>query len=135
MSFKIIVSVIALATSGAAFAQTEAPATPDPVQAAVQTTAMAFGQCVVSGMQGVAATVAAQAAAAQVLGGCATQKQQLVQSVEALIATMPEAERAGATAQLHTRLAGAEAEIAAEIERRRAAPAAPAPAAAATPQR
>ena len=120
-----------IALSGAAAAQTAAPAAPaaqpDPLQVALQTNAMAFGQCVVGGMATVPATVTPQAGAAQVMGACNAQKLQLVQAAEAMIAALPEDRRAGATAQLQTRLTSAESEIAEEITRRRAAAAAPAP--------
>jgi len=129
------VFVSALMTlSGAAIAQNATPAAPaapaaqlDPLQAALQTNAMAFGQCVVGGMATVPATVTPQAGAAQVMGACNAQKLQLVQAAEAMIAALPEDRRAGATAQLQTRLTSAESEIAEEITRRRAAAAAPAP--------
>ena len=88
---------------------------------------MAFGQCVMSGVQGLAATVTPEAGAASVLGACATQRQALQQAAEGYIATMPEADRAGATEQLRSQLGGAEARVADRIRQMRAAPA-PAPA-------
>ena len=119
-----------IALSGAAAAQTAAPAAPaaqpDPLQVALQTNAMAFGQCVVGGIAAVPATVTPQAGASQIMGNCNAQKLQLVQAAEAMIAALPEDRRATATAALQTRLASAEGEIAEEITRRRAAPAAPA---------
>ena len=127
---KTVFASVLFTLSGAAMAQTAtaaAPAAqPDPLQVAVQTTATAFGECVVGGIAAVPATVTPQAGAAQVLGGCNAQKLQLVEAAEAMIAALPEDRRAGAAAMLQTRLAGAEAEISAEITRRRSAAAAPA---------
>ena len=128
---KTVFLSVLLAASGAAIAQTAAPAAPaaptDPIQAAVQTNAIAFGQCVVGGIAAVPASVTPQAGAAQIMGNCSSQKLELTRAAEAMIAALPADRRAGATTQLQTRLAGAEAEIAAEIARRRAAPAAAAP--------
>jgi len=121
-----------------AFAQNQttpapaAPAGPPPEAiAAIQQAAMAFGQCVNTGAQGVAATVTPEAGAASVMSSCSTQLQALEGAANALIATLPEEQRAGAQAQLRSRVGGAEAEIANGIRQARAAPAttpAPAPA-------
>jgi hypothetical protein len=118
--------VLAQPPSGASPAQ----GAPSPAQqAAIQQSAMAMGQCIETAVQALAPTVTPEAGAASAMSGCATQRQQLVQAVEALIATLPEAARAGAREQLQTRLAGAEGQIANGIRMQRSAP----PAAAATP--
>ena len=100
------------------------PAPASPAEAAVQQTAMAFGQCVMAGIEGVAATVTPQAGATSVLAGCATQLQGLERAVDAHIATIPADQQAGARAQFRTHMGAAEGQIAAAITRRRAAPAA-----------
>jgi hypothetical protein len=139
MISRIYLSVALLCSTGAAFAQTPAqqppaatPAQPAPgaaEQAAVGQTAAAFGQCIQTAIQGLAATVAPEAGATTVLGGCVTQRQQLEQALEALIATMPADQQAAAREQVRTQMAAAETQIAAAISRARAAPAAAAPAA------
>jgi hypothetical protein len=101
-----------------------AAAPPSPAEAAVQQTATAFGQCVMAGIQGVAATVTPEAGATSVLAGCATQRQGLERAVDAHIATIPAAQQAGAREQFRGHMAGAEGQIAAAITRRRVAPAA-----------
>ena len=123
-----------MCTGGAAFAQGQAPAqaapAPAPVmtpeQSGIQTAAMGFGQCVVTGAQGVAADVTPQAGATRILAGCANQRQQLDRAVEAYIGTLPEAEKAAARAQYQSQMADAETRIAARITQMRAAPATPA---------
>jgi hypothetical protein len=137
MFLRFGLSFILLSAALPAAAQPPAVASPAPPpavspeqQAAIQRTAMAFGQCISTGMQTVSPTVTPEAGAAALLGGCATQRAALIQSVEAMIATMPEAQRAEAHAQLQTQMGQAEAQIAAGIRQRRAAP--PAPAAPAT---
>jgi hypothetical protein len=124
MKIKFSIALLALTTSGAALGQGSVPnaaQAPTAQQMAVQQTAVAFGQCVSSGLAGVTASVSAQAGASTVLGGCATQRDQLVGAARALIATLPEAERAAATQELENQLGQAQARVAAEIERRRAA--------------
>ena len=124
---KFSVSAALLLTAASAFAQ-QAQTAAGP-QAAIQTAAMAFGQCVSAGIQGLDAAVAPEAGATAVLGGCASQRDQLVQAVEAMIATMPADQQAAAQQQLRTNLGQAEGHIAAAIRQARAAPApAPAPA-------
>jgi len=118
--------------AGAAIAQsqTAAPAAAPAMsaeQSAVQSTAMALGQCVMTGVQGLAATVTPEAGATTVLAGCATPRQALDRAVEGLIATLPEENKAGAREQYRAQMAGAQAQIAARITQLRAAPA-PAPA-------
>jgi hypothetical protein len=136
MISRIYLSVALLCSAGAAIAQTPAqqapaqPAPPSAEQAAVGQTASAFGQCIQAGVQGLAATVTPQAGATSVLGGCASQRQQLEQSLEAMIATLPADQQPAAREQVRTQLAAAETQIAAAITQARAAAAAAAPAAA-----
>ena len=128
MISRICLSAAVLCCTGAALAQAPAPAASGP-QAAVQQTAMAFGQCIQTGVQGVAGTVTPEAGATSVLGGCANQRQQLEQAIEALIATLPADQQAPAREQARTQIAAAHGQVAAAITRMRAAPApAPAPA-------
>ena len=130
---KYCLSFALACSAGAAVAQTQAPAAAPPAppmsaeQSAVRTTAMALGQCVMTGVQGLSATVTPEAGATTVLGGCASQRQALDLAVEALIATLPEEGKAPAREQYRTQMAGAETQIADAIRRQRAA-AAPAPA-------
>ena len=122
MKFKTSSALLAFAISGAAFAQASVPSAgeaPTPQQMAVQQTAVAFGMCVSTGLQGVQPNVSPQAGATQVLGGCVTQRDALVTAARALIAGLPEAEKAAATAELETQLGSAQGRLAAEIERRR----------------
>ena len=118
-----------LCCAAAGAAQQPAPQAPpaSPAEAAVQQTAMAFGQCIGTGIQGVAATVTAEAGAASVLAGCATQRQELERAVEAHISTIPADQQAGAREQFRTHMGSAEGQIAGAITRRRAAPAATQP--------
>ena len=111
-----------------AFAQpAPAPAAPSGPPPAIQQAAQAFGECVGTGMRDLAASVTPEAGAASILGNCSTQRQALVQTAEAFIATMPEAQRAQALTQMRSELGGVETDVAAAIRRQRAAPA-PAPA-------
>ncbi len=136
MISRIYLPAALLCCAGAALAQTPAqqapaaqPAPPPAEQAAVGQAAAAFGECVQAGIQGLAATVTPQAGATTVLGGCASQRQQLERAVEALIATMPADRQAAAREQVRTQLAAAETQVAAAIPpARAAAPAAAAPA-------
>ena len=136
MILRSCLAAALLGSATVALAKTNAPASAPPApapqmtpqQSAVQQTAMALGQCVMAGVQGVPATVTPEAGAVAVLAGCGTQRQQLEQAVEAMIATMPEEQKAGAREQFRTQRAGAETQIAAAIGRQRAAatPATPA---------
>ncbi len=138
MISRIYLPAALLCCAGAALAQTPAqqapaaaPAQPAPQpaeQAAVGQAAAAFGQCVQAGIQGLAATVTPQVGATTVLGGCASQRQQLERAVEALIATMPADRQAVAREQVRTQLAAAETQVAAAITQARAAAPAAAPA-------
>jgi hypothetical protein len=114
-----------------------APPSPPPAEVtAVQQAAMAFGQCVQTGVQAVPATVTPEAGATGVVQGCAAQRQRLEQAAQALIATIPEAQRPAAQEQLRTQLAAVEGQVAAGIRQMRGAAApAPAPAPAPTPGR
>jgi hypothetical protein len=113
----------------------QTPAGPPPAAvSAVQQAAGAFGQCVETGVAAVPASVTPEAGATNVMSGCATQRQALEQAVQALIATLPEAQRAAGQEQLRTQMAAVEGQIAAGIRQQRAAPATtPAPAPAPTP--
>ena len=119
-----------------AFAQNEttpAPSGPPPeAMAAIQQAGMAFGTCVQGAIGSVPATVTPEAGATSVLATCGTQRQALEQAAQALIAALPEAQRAAAQEQMRTQLAAVPGQIAAGIQQMRGA-AAPAPAPAATP--
>jgi hypothetical protein len=136
---KYVVSAACLAIAVPAFAQDSGAAAPQAPQLtgpqlAIQQAAMAFGQCVQAGVRGVGADVTPEAGATAVMAGCATQKQALEAAAQSYIATMPEAERAGAQEHLRSGLAGAETQIAGAIRQSRTAAAAPAtPAAPAAP--
>ena len=126
MISRISASAALLCFAGAAFAQAQAPAAQPAAsgpQAAIQQTAMAFGQCLETGIQGVAATVTPEAGATSVLGGCASQRQQLEGAINAFIATLPADQQAAAREQASTQLAAAQGHVAAAITRLRAAPA------------
>lgn len=113
---------------------TEAPAGPPPAEmAAVQQAGMAFGQCVQTGVGAVPATVTPEAGAATVIAGCATQRTALEQAAQALLATVPEANRAAAQTQIRSQLDAIPAQVAEGIRQTRSAGAAPAAAPAATP--
>jgi hypothetical protein len=119
---------------GAAAAQPAQPAQPSPAAVnAIQTAAQAFGTCVSSGVQSVPASATPEAGAATVLGGCATQRQALVQAVESMIATMPADQQAAAHAQMASQLGSVQGQIADGIRQQRAAAAAPATPAPTTP--
>jgi len=120
---KFGLSAALLLAAVPALAQPQGGAAPAG-QAAIQQAAMAFGQCVQTGVQGLAATVTPQAGATAVLGGCSTQRQALVQAAEAMIATLPAEQQAAARQQMTSQLGGIETQIAAAITRMRAAPAA-----------
>ena len=128
----------ALAQNQAAPAQSapaaaQAPAGPPPeAVAAVQAAASTFGQCIQTGVMGVPATVTPEAGATTVIAGCTTQRQSVEQAVQALIATLPEAQRPMALEQMRTQLASLPAQVAAGIQQMRGASAAAA-APAATP--
>ncbi|HEY1606595.1 MAG TPA: hypothetical protein VGF77_13465 [Allosphingosinicella sp.] len=101
-------------------------------QAEIQRTAMAFGQCIKTGLDNLSATIAPEAGAASVLGGCSAQRNDLGKAVDAMIATLPEAQRAAAHTQFESQIGEAQTQIAEAIRQHRAAPPA-APAAPATP--
>ncbi len=124
-------TVLALAAAPA-LAQSEAqseapPAAPAPAaspeQAAVQQAASAFNQCVSAGVQGVETSVAPEAGAATVMGGCTAQRQQLEQAVGTVIASLPEEQQTAARQQLQTELDQVEPQVAAALRQRGAAPA------------
>lgn len=107
-----------------AFAQqAPAPAAPSGPPAAIQQAAQAFGECVGSGMRGLAATVTPEAGAASIVGTCSSQRDALVQAAEAFINTLPEPQRAQALTQMRSELGGVETDIAAAIRQSRASPA------------
>jgi hypothetical protein len=116
-----------------------APSTAPPelspeLKAAIQRTATAFSQCISGGIQNAPASATPEAAAAAVMSGCATQRAELTQSVEAAFAIMPEAQRTEAHTEFETQMGQAETQIATAIRQQRAAAAAPAiPSAPATP--
>ena len=125
--------------SGGTAAQTAPPTEafrPSPeIVAAIQQAALAFGNCVNAGVQGLPASATAEAGAATVLAGCSAQHQSLVQAAEAMIASMPEDQRADGHAQLESQMSQVPGRIADGIRQSRAAAAAAAaaPAPAGTP--
>lgn len=130
-AFLCVAASPALAQAQAAPAQgapaAEAPAGPPPAQmAAVQQAGMAFGQCVQTGVSAVPATVTPEAGATTVLAGCSTQRAALEQAAQALLATVPEANRAAAQTQIRAQLDAIPAQVADGIRQTRAAAAAPA---------
>lgn len=112
------VALICLAATPA-FAQNQAapaPSGPPPeAMAAIQQAGSAFGQCVQTNAATVPATVTPEAGATSVLATCAPQRQALEQAAHALIATLPEAQRAMAEEQMRTQLAAVPGQIAAGI--------------------
>jgi ascorbate-specific PTS system EIIC-type component UlaA len=80
---------------------------------------MAFSQCIRAGISGVAGTVSPEAGAGTVLNRCAPQRQALEASVETMIATMPEAEKAAAREQMRTQLGQIRTQVAAAIRQSR----------------
>lgn len=134
MIVRLSLSALLLTAAAPAVAQdAAAPAQPQaaetsPLDAAIQQTAQAFGQCISAGFQGLGEAVAPEAGAASILGGCATQRQQLEQAVEAMIATLPAEQQPEAREQLRASMAGTETEIASAIRDRQAEAASPAPA-------
>ena len=95
----------------------------DPHQAEIQRMAMAFGQCISTGMENVSASVTPEAGAAAVFGGCAAQRDALAKSVDAAIATLPEDQRATAHTQFESQINQVPAQLAEAIRQHRAAPA------------
>ena len=139
MNVRFLLSAALLSCAGAALAQSETPASETPTttaptsppaasagEAAVQQSAMAFGQCIQAGITGVAATVTPEAGATSVLGGCATQRGQLEQAVMAMIDGLPEDRKAAARQQFASHMAQAETQIAAVIRQQRSAATTPA---------
>jgi hypothetical protein len=91
----------------------------------------AFGMCIGEGIQGLAATIAAEAGADMVLAGCATQQATLMRLIEATISSSPMSaeQKAAAQGQVQAQFAQAKTQVADGIRQARAARAA-APAAA-----
>jgi hypothetical protein len=108
------------------------PAPPSPEVAAIQQAGMAFGQCIQTAVPTVPASATPEAGATRVVAGCASQRQALETAAQALIATLPEAQRAGAQEQLRSQLGAVEGQVAAGIRQMRGT-AAPAPAPAPAP--
>ena len=122
-----------------AFAQNQSapaaqpPAGPPPeAVAAIQAAASSFGQCVQTSAMGVPAAVTPEAGATTVLAGCSTQRQALETAAQALIGTLPEAQRPMAQEQMRSQLAALPGQIAAAIQQMRGA-STPAATPAATP--
>lgn len=127
LKFGLSAALLAIAASAAAqqpSSATPPAATPPPSQAAIQQAAVAFGQCVSTGVQAVPASVTPEAGASNVLNGCMNQRQQLEQAVNNFIDTLPEDQRVTAHEQARTQLAGINGQIADGIRQMRAAPAA-----------
>lgn len=106
-------------------AQPQQEVTPPP---AFIEAATAFGQCVRGAATAAPATVTPEAAAAQALASCATQKAAMETQFEAWVASdaFPAEGRDMARQQFRAQMTQGEAGLAAEIGRRRAAPATPA---------
>jgi hypothetical protein len=131
MSLKFALSAMLFAAALPAVAQPPASSAPPSAApanpgAAIQPAAMAFGQCLQTGMQSVPATVTPEAGATAVLGGCGTQRSALVAAVEAMLATLPADQQAQGRAQLESRLGEVPTQLAEGIRQQRAAAAAPA---------
>ena len=124
LKFGFATAVLLAASPIAAQPPAAAPAAPTGPQTAIQRTAMAFGQCISAAMQKISPSVTPEAGAAVILGGCAAQRTDLTQSVEAMIATLPEAQRAAAHAQFESQMGQAETQIADAIRQHHAAAAA-----------
>jgi hypothetical protein len=136
LKFGLFAALLLAASAAAAQPPAAGPASPQPAppagpQAAIQQAGMAFGQCISAAIQSVPASLTPEAGAASVMAGCATQRGELDRSVDAMIATIPETERATAHAQYQSQIGQAETQIADAIRQRRVAP--PAPATPATP--
>jgi hypothetical protein len=113
-------------------AQPAPPPPPSPEVTAIQQAGTAFGQCIQTGVGSVPATATPEAGATRVVNGCSTHRQALEAAAQALIATLPEAERAGAQEQVRSQLGAVEGQVAAGIRQMRGT-AAPAPAPAPAP--
>ena len=128
---KYGLSIAFLCCAGAAFAQAGAPVSAPPAPApamtpeqnAIQQSVMGFAQCVMAGVPNVPANLTPEAGATNVLAACAAQRRQLDAAVDALIATLPEPNKAAAREQYRTQMAAAETQIASRIGQLRAAPA------------
>src|SRR5437868_14740874 len=124
--FRSTTFAILCLAAAPAFAQNQAapapsaPAGPPPEAiAAVQSAASAFGLCIQTGIAGVPASVTPEAGATSVMAGCATQRTTVEQAVQALIATLPEAQRTMAQEQLRTQAASVPGQIADGIRQMR----------------
>ena len=135
---KSVLSAALFFTASAAVAQ---PAqTPPPANAPAQgqqqmtpppafiQAAQAFGQCVETASNGIAATVTPEAAAAQALAACTAQKTAIETQIEAWVASdaFPAEGRDVARTQFRAQFGQVESQIAGAIRQQRAAPAAPA---------
>ncbi|MBV9882985.1 MAG: hypothetical protein JO276_08260 [Sphingomonadaceae bacterium] len=133
----LIAAAPALAQPPAASSTPPAPSSPPPSAApagpgaAIQPAAMAYSQCLSTGVSGVAATATPEAGATSVMNGCATQRTALDQAVEALLATLPADQQAAGRAQYQSQIGAVPTQLADAIRQSRApaTPATPAPAA------
>ena len=128
-------AILCLAATPALAQNTTAPAAAPAAPSqesitAIQTAAAAFGQCIQTGVAAVPASVTPEAGATNVLNGCATQRTAVEAAVQAMIATLPEAQRTMAQEQLRSQVAGIPTQIADGIRQSRGAAA---PAATPTP--
>lgn len=115
-------AVAAFATGAQAQTAPPAPSGPPPeAVAAIERTATAFSQCVQAGIEAVPANVTPEAGATGIVNGCAAQRRELEQAALALIATIPEAQRPEAQAQLRAQMGGIEPQVANGIRQKRAA--------------
>jgi hypothetical protein len=135
MSLKVTIAAVLLLVAAPALAQPPAASSPPPASAeasgpgaAIQQAATAFSQCLSTGAQRVDAAVTPEAGAANVVNGCAAQRQALDQAVEAMLATLPADQQAAGRAQYQSQLATVPTQLADGIRQGRAAatPATPA---------
>ena len=118
-------AALLIAAAPAAAQQAAAPAPAGGAE--IQQAATAFGQCIQTGAQGVAATVTPEAGAASVLSGCAGQRAALERAAEAMINSpaVPADKKAVAREQLRSQMAAVPTKIADGIRMMRAGAAAP----------
>ena len=121
---KLKLALPAAALLGAAFpalAQSQdAPGAQalDP-EAPIQQAARAFGQCIADGLEEVQPAISPEQAAAGVFDGCARERAQLEEAIDAMIVDLPAEQQEKAREQVRTQLAQAEVEIAEAIREQR----------------
>jgi hypothetical protein len=141
---RIAVSLFALTTAAAAVAQPAAQSAPTqeqlaampPEARAIAEASVAFSTCVRGHAMAAAPTASADATAGAALAACETQRAAIEAAAERLIASpmVPDAQKAGARAQLRQQMDGLRGMIAGQITAGRAAAAQPPAQAPARPQ-